>query len=75
MAQGQRLLNDQLQIRLAQLENRIERLSGLARQSEEAELRSERERHERLLYAIARPTFQLDVVGVVIVSPDPFGHE
>ena len=75
MAQGQRLLNEQLQIRLAQLENRIERLSGLARQSEEAELQSERECHVRLLCAIARPTFQLDVVGAVIVSPDPFGHE
>lgn len=68
---AQRRLNEQLQIRVAYLHNRIARLSGFARQVEEAELVAELDRHEREIAAVTRPRFHLDVVGAVFVSPNP----
>ena len=75
IATGHRVLNDQWQARSSRLQNRIERLSGLARQSEEAELFAEMNRHERLKTSVARPRFHLDVVGAVFVSPVSFDGE
>jgi ATP-dependent helicase HepA len=72
IARAQRLLNEQLQARTTYLHNRITRLTGFARQAEEAELASELDRHERLMTALAQPRFHLDVVGAVLVSPHSF---
>jgi hypothetical protein len=73
IANAQRRLDEQLQTRVAYLHNRIKRLSGFARQAEEAELVVEMDRHERALAAVLSPTFHLDVVGAVFVSPSPLG--
>jgi ATP-dependent helicase HepA len=73
IANARRLLNEQLQTRVAYLHNRIRRLSGFARQAEEAELVVETDRHERALAAVLNPTIHLDVVGAVFVSPAPLG--
>ena len=75
IASAQRLLNDQLQTRTAYLQNRIARLSGFARQAEEAELVAELDRHEQLTAAITQPRFHLDVVGAVFLSPRTFEAE
>lgn len=75
IARAKRLLNEQLQMRAAYLQNRIARLSGFARQAEEAELEVELRRHERLMAAVTRPRFHLDVVGAVFVSPRSFEAE
>jgi ATP-dependent helicase HepA len=72
---AQRQLNEQLQTRVAYLQNRIARLSGFARQVEEAELVAELDRHERVMAAVAHPRFHLDVVGTVFLSPHPFEAE
>jgi ATP-dependent helicase HepA len=71
IASAQRVLNEQIQTRTAYLQNRIARLSGLARHAEEAELVAELDRHERLSAAVAGPRFHLDVVGAMFVSPQP----
>ncbi|WP_309246861.1 protein DpdE [Ramlibacter montanisoli] len=75
IARATRLLNEQLQTRVAYLQNRIARLSSFARQAEEAELIAELDRHERLMIAVTRPRFHLDVVGAVFVSPHSFETE
>ena len=75
IAGAQRLLNEQLQMRTAYLQNRIARLSGFAKQAEEAELVAELDRHEQLMAAITRPRFRLDVVGAVFLSPRSFEAE
>jgi ATP-dependent helicase HepA len=75
ISKAQRLVNEQLRMRSAYLRNRIARLSGFAKQAEEAELVSELERHERVMAAVTRPRIHLDVAGAVFVSPHPFDIE
>lgn len=75
IARAQRMLDAQLQTRIAFLHNRIARLSGIARQAEEAELNVELDRHKRLITAVTQPRFHLDVVGAVFVSPRSFDTE
>lgn len=64
-----RLMNEQFQARCAGLNSRINRLDGLARQAEQAELEAELERHEAMRAAVAYPRFHLDVVSAVFLSP------
>lgn len=75
IARAKRLLTEQLQTRVAYLQNRIARLSSFARQAEEAELIAELDRHERLMVAVTHPRLHLDVVGAVFVSPRSFEAE
>lgn len=75
IARAKRLLNEQLQMRVAYLQNRIARLSSFARQAEEAELVAELDRHERVMAAVTHPRLHLDVVGAVFVSPLSFETE
>jgi ATP-dependent helicase HepA len=75
IVRAQRLLNEQLQTRAAYLQNRIARLSGFARQAEEAELVAELDRHERVMAGVTHPRFHLDVVGAVFVSSRSFEAE
>ena len=72
ISKAQRLLTENYQARVTQLKNRIERLNGVARQSEEVELLSENERYAKLKRAIASPKISLDVVGAIILSPENF---
>ena len=72
ISKAQRLLTENYQARATQLKNRIERLNGVARQSEEVELLSENERYAKLKRAIASPKISLDVVGAIILSPENF---
>jgi hypothetical protein len=75
ISKAQKLLTENFQARITQLKNRIERLTGVARQSEEIELLSENERYAKLKNAIASPKFRLDVVGAIILSPENFDFE
>jgi ATP-dependent helicase HepA len=72
ISKAQRLLNEQLKTRTAYLHNRIARLSSFPCKAEEAELVAELDRHERLMAAVTRPRFHLDVVGAVFVSANSF---
>ena len=75
ISRAQHMLQVQSQKRAVSLQNRIARLSGVARQAEESELETEMIRHKRMMAAVSCPKFHLDVVGAVFISPKPFDAE
>lgn len=68
-------LRRQHESRAAQLNSRVTRLEGMARDVELSELRAEDDLHRQLTSAVASPSLRLDSVGAIFVAPtSPFAR-
>lgn len=68
-------LRQQHESRVAQLNSRVSRLEGMARDAELADLRVEHDLHRRLTSAVASPSLRLDSAGAIFVAPtSPFAQ-